>query len=106
MLKVEEVVEMTKSGTSEGQFLFTNVFLQQNSDLYVGRHAARMQSFVLERIGELTNVEQIPLTIFPKYNELLFGKAFDPVPVNSFLKRPRLLYYFANKSTIPELSIQ
>lgn len=70
------------------------------------RSLTKKQIIQIPQVSELTSVEPIPLSTFPNYEKALFGKTFTTAPNNSFLKRPRLLAYFANKDSIADALVQ
>ena len=91
--------EVTVSETHEGKSLFSNVFFEKAGDFHVGCHTSKVERNSHPPVSELTDIERIPLSVFPSYTKL-FGEAFDAVHQNSVLKRPRLLAYFAYKNSI------
>ncbi len=97
------VLEVTVGETENGKFLFSNVFFERGEGLFVGRWAANVDKTLVPPLSEFTEVDAIPYSTFQKYEEALFGTAFDTVPVNTFWRRPRLLPYFADNSTIAGL---
>ncbi len=91
---MNNVLEITVSETKDGVFQFCNVFFESGGNLFVGRSATQVGNVdSVPPVSELTKVEAIPLSTFPRYEEAIFGKAFYSMPHETYLKRPRLLAY-------------
>ena len=107
LLKMDKVLEITVSETKDGVLQFCNVFFESGGKLFVGRSPTQVGNVdSAPPLSELTNVEAIPLSTFPRYEEGIFGKVFYSMPHETYLKRPRLLAYFANKNAIAESMIE
>lgn len=105
-LHAERVIEVPLRETKISVFLFSNMFFESTGDLYVGYHAEQLEREADLRFTELSNLKPIPLTTFRSYDMAVSSTGFEAIPSDAFLKRPRSLPFFANKSLISKSILQ